>query len=125
MTDGYSLAYGARFLKRVIDDPTIRIDNVNTFKPPNTSPTDTELFAVISRVTKVHHPEALITTKMLSGYTESQLFRQLGIIAYGWTPIYTTTEENEGVHGNNERITVKNVREGTREFYEVVLAVSQ
>jgi acetylornithine deacetylase/succinyl-diaminopimelate desuccinylase-like protein len=112
-------------LKRVIADPTIRIENVNTFKPPNTSPTDTELFAVISRVTKVHHPEALITTKMLSGYTESQLFRQLGIVAYGWTPIYTTSEENEGVHGNNERITVKNVREGTREFYEVVLGIAK
>lgn len=112
-------------LKRVIADPSIKIENVNTFKPPNSSATDTELFAVISRITKVHHPEALITTKMLAGYTESQLYRQLGIISYGWTPIYTTVEENEGVHGNNERITVKNVREGTREFYEVVLAVSQ
>ena len=112
-------------LKRVIDDPTIKIENVNTFKPPNSSATDTELFEVISRVTKAHHPEALITTKMLAGYTESQLFRQLGIIAYGWAPIYTTAEENEGVHGNNERITVKNVREGTREFYEVVLAISK
>ncbi len=112
-------------LKRIIDDPTIKIENVNTFKPPNSSTTDTELFEVITRITKKHHPEALITTKMLSGYTESQLFRQLGIIAYGWTPIYTTPEENEGVHGNNERITVKNVREGTREFYEVLLAISQ
>ena len=107
-------------LKRVIDDPKIQIENVNTFKPPNSSSLDTELFQVISRVTKAHHPEALITTKMLSGYTESQLYRQLGITAYGWAPINTTVEENEGVHGNNERITVKNVREGTREFYEVV-----
>ena len=112
-------------LKRVIDDPTIRVENVNTFKPPNSSPTNTELFEVIMRITKAHHPEALITTKMLSGYTESQLYRQLGITAYGWTPIYTTVEENEGVHGNNERITVKNVREGTREFYEVVSAISR
>ena len=112
-------------LKRVIDDPTIKIENVNTFKPPNSSATDTELFEVISRVTKVHHPEALITTKMLSGYTESQLYRQLGIISYGWTPIYTTAEENESVHGNNERISVKNVREGTREFYEVVFGIAK
>ena len=76
-------------------------------------------------MTKLHHPEALITTKMLSGYTESQLYRQLGITSYGWTPIYTTVEENEGVHGNNERITVRNVREGTREFYEVVSEIAR
>lgn len=107
-------------LAKVIADPLIKIENVNTFKPPNSSPLDTELFRAIARVSKLHHPEALITTKMLSGYTESQLYRQLGITSYGWAPIYTTVEENEGVHGNNERITVKNVREGTQEFYEVV-----
>ena len=112
-------------LTRVIGDPLIRIENVNTFKPPNSSPLDTELFRLIARVTKLHHPEALITTKMLSGYTESQLYRQLGITSYGWTPIYTTVEENEGVHGNNERITVRNVREGTREFYEVVSEIAR
>ncbi|MBA2525869.1 MAG: hypothetical protein H0V18_08830 [Pyrinomonadaceae bacterium] len=43
----------------------------------------------------------------------------------GWAPIYTTAEENAGVHGNNERITVKNVREGTREFYEVVSQIAR
>jgi acetylornithine deacetylase/succinyl-diaminopimelate desuccinylase-like protein len=112
-------------LKLVIGDPTIKITNVNSFKPPNSSPLDTELFRVIARVTKAHHPEALITTKMLSGYTESQLYRQLGIICYGWAPLYTTAEENEGVHGNNERVTVKNIREGTREFYEVVSMIAR
>jgi len=112
-------------LKTVIADPTIKIENVNTFKPPNSSPVDTELFKVISEVSKANHPEAIVTTKMLSGYTESQLYRQLGIIAYGWAPFYTTVEENEGVHGNNERISVKNIREGTREFYEVVSRISR
>ncbi len=112
-------------LKQVISDPTIHIENVNTFKPPNSSPINTELFEIIARVTRVHHPETLITTKMLSGYTESQLYRQLGIVSYGWAPIYTTTEESAGVHGNNERITVKNVREGTKEFYDVVRQIAR
>jgi acetylornithine deacetylase/succinyl-diaminopimelate desuccinylase-like protein len=112
-------------LRRVIADPSIEIKQVNRFKPPNSAPIATELFDVITRVTKAHHPEALITTKMLSGYTESQLYRQLGITAYGWAPIYTTPEENEGVHGNNERISVKNVREGTRELYEVVSQIAR
>jgi acetylornithine deacetylase/succinyl-diaminopimelate desuccinylase-like protein len=112
-------------LKAVVDDPTIKIENVNTFKPPNSSPVDTELFTVIAQLTKANHPEAIVTTKMLSGYTESQLYRQLGIIAYGWAPFYTTVDENEGVHGNNERITVKNIREGTKEFFDVVNRISR
>jgi len=112
-------------LTAVVADPTLSIKNVNTFKPPNSSVVNTELFETIARVTKAHHPEALVTTKMLSGYTESQLYRQLGIIAYGWTPIYTTSEENEGVHGNNERIRVVDVRQGTRELYEVVSQIAR
>ena len=112
-------------LTAVIADPSIKIENVNQFKPPNSSPINTELFSLIARKTKEKHPGAVITTKMLSGYTESQLYRQLGITAYGWAPIYTTADEDEGVHGNNERISVRNVREGTREFYEVVKEISR
>jgi len=112
-------------LTAVIADPSIKIENVNQFKPPNSSPINTELFSLIARKTKEKHPGAVITTKMLSGYTESQLYRQLGITAYGWAPIYTTADEDEGVHGNNERISVRNVREGTREFFEVVKEISR
>jgi acetylornithine deacetylase/succinyl-diaminopimelate desuccinylase-like protein len=112
-------------LKTQIADPSIKIENINRFKQPNSSAIDTELFSLIARKTKEKHPRAVVTTKMLSGYTESQLYRQLGIVAYGWAPIYTTPEEDEGVHGNNERISVKNVREGTREFYEVVRDISR
>ena len=112
-------------LTAVIADPTIKIENINRFKPPNSSPINTELFSLITRKTKENYPTAVVTTKMLSGYTESQLFRQLGITAYGWAPIYTTAEEDEGVHGNNERISVRNVRQGTREFYEVVKDISR
>lgn len=112
-------------LTAVIGDPSIKIENINRFKPPNSSPTKTELFSLITQKTKDNHPSAIVTTKMLSGYTESQLYRQLGIIAYGWAPIYTTPEEDEGVHGNNERISVKNIRQGTREFYEVVRDISR
>jgi acetylornithine deacetylase/succinyl-diaminopimelate desuccinylase-like protein len=112
-------------LRAVIADPAIKIENVNRFKQPNSSPVDTELFSLIARKTKEKHPEAIVTTKMLSGYTESQLYRQLGIVAYGWAPIYTTPQEDEGVHGNNERISLQNVRQGTREFYDVVRDISR
>ena len=112
-------------LSAVIADPSIKIENVNRFKPPNSSPINTELFSLIAKKTKENYPSAVVTTKMLSGYTESQLYRQLGIIAYGWAPIYTTPEEDEGVHGNNERISIRNVRQGTREFYEVVRDISR
>jgi len=107
-------------VKKVVNDPSIKVENINGFKPPNSSPIDSDLFRIISQVTRAHHPEAIITTRLMSGYTESQLYRPLGIICYGWSPISTTPDENQGVHGNNERVSIENVREGTREMYEVV-----
>ena len=74
-------------------------------------------------LTKANHPKAVVTTKMLSGYTESQLYRQLGITGV-WAPFYPTPED-EGVYGNNERISVTNIRQGTREFFEVVRDISR
>ena len=112
-------------LKRLINDPSIKIEPISDFRPPNSSPIDTDLFRAISQVTHSRHPEAIITTRLMSGYTESQLYRQLGIICYGWSPVSTTPDENQGVHGNNERVSVENVREGTREMYEVVSRLSQ
>src|SRR5689334_25138049 len=61
-------------LTAVVADPTIKIERVNRFKPPNSSPTNTELFSLIARQAKQNHPGTIVTTKLLSGYTESQLY---------------------------------------------------
>jgi acetylornithine deacetylase/succinyl-diaminopimelate desuccinylase-like protein len=39
-------------LTAVIADPSIKIENANRFKPPNSSPTKTDLFSLITRKTK-------------------------------------------------------------------------
>jgi acetylornithine deacetylase/succinyl-diaminopimelate desuccinylase-like protein len=113
------------YLKGVIADPTIEFQQTKTFFPAISSPTDTELFRIIEKVTKQYHPEAITTTKLLSGATESVLFRPLGIASYGWAPINTTPEEGSGVHGNNERVTVSNIRQGIREMYEVISQIAR
>src|SRR6185295_12013329 len=43
-------------LTKVIADPSIKVTNVNTFKPPNSSAIDTELFRTIASMTKRSHP---------------------------------------------------------------------
>ena len=98
-------------IKKVIADPTIQIENVNTFKPPNSSPVDTELFQVISKVTKVRHPEALITTKMLRA-TQKALYRS-GIVSTGGRQSIPRRGKRRR-HGTTSELR-ENVREGTRE----------
>jgi acetylornithine deacetylase/succinyl-diaminopimelate desuccinylase-like protein len=107
-------------LRGVIGDPTVEIVAPAAFRVPNQSPTDTELFRVIERVLARHHPGVPVTTKMLTGATESVLFRPLGVVAYGFTPLLTTSEETATGHGDDERINEATVRRSTGLFYEVV-----
>ena len=75
---------------------------------------------MIERVLGRHYPGVPVTTKMLTGATESVLFRPLGIVAYGFTPLLTTSEEVATGHGDDERINEATVRRSTGVFYEVV-----
>ena len=107
-------------LRRVIDDDTVAIEPPAVFRTPNQSPTDTELFQVIERVLARHYPGIPVTTKMLTGATESVLYRPLGMVAYGFTPLLTTAEEVATGHGDDERVSEATVRRSTGIFYEVV-----
>jgi acetylornithine deacetylase/succinyl-diaminopimelate desuccinylase-like protein len=107
-------------LRTVIADPTVEITAPDTFRMPNQSSTDTDLFRVIEQVLARHYPGVPVTTKMLTGATESVLFRPLGVVAYGFTPLLTTSEETATGHGDDERINEATVRRSTGVFYEVV-----
>ena len=110
-----------RALRRIVADDTIAIESLQTdFRPATISPTNTELFAAIERTVERHFPGAIVTSRLLSGYTESGLMRQLGIVCYGFSPFLLTREETASVHGDNERVSVENVRRGLRLLYEVV-----
>lgn len=110
-------------LTRVIDDPEVEIEPPATFRTPNQSPAETELFRAIQTVFNRHFPGVPVTTKMLTGATESVLFRPLGVVAYGFTPLLTTAEEVATAHGDDERISEATVRRSAGIFYEVVSEV--
>ncbi len=107
-------------LRRVIEDPQVEIVTPATFRTPNESPVDTELFRVFERVLARRYPGVPVTTKLLSGATESVLFRPAGVAAYGFTTLLTTSEELASAHGDDERIRVADLRQATGLFYEVV-----
>ena len=107
-------------LRGVIDDPTVEIVPPASFRPPNHSPVDNDLFRAIESVMRRHYPGVPVTTKMLTGATECVLYRPLGIGCYGFTPLLTTSEEVASVHGDDERVGEATVRRSAVIFYEVV-----
>lgn len=109
-------------LTLVIGDGNIEIERIMAFSPAISS-TDTELFNALVSVTKRHFPEAAVLPSMLTGFTDSHFFRDLGIPSYGYSPFLVPAADRGGVHGNNERISIENVRRGTQMMIEIMQAL--
>ena len=109
-------------LRAVIDEPTIEIEKILSFTPA-VSTTDTELYRAIDEVCKRNFGDALVLPAVATGFTDSHFFRDLGITSYGFAPLLIPAEDRAGVHGNNERISVENVKRGVRMNLEIVSQV--
>jgi acetylornithine deacetylase/succinyl-diaminopimelate desuccinylase-like protein len=112
-------------IRRVVNDPNVTVEPLNAeFRQANYSPTNTDLYAAIRKVSGKYFAGAPVVPHITSGYTENQRYRPLGINSYGFTPYTATEDEGNTEHGNDERIRVEEVRRGPRILFDVVAAVA-
>jgi len=81
------------------------------FTPAITS-TDTDLYRALEEVTLAEFPGANFVPRVLGGFTDSHFTRDLGIASYGYSAMAVPQADASGVHGNDERVSVENVRRG-------------
>ena len=111
-------------LKRVVGDTAVHFQTLLEPKAPFESPTNTDLFRAIERAAKERDPDAFVTTPMLTGATDRPSYRKAGIVVYGLDPFKVeVADEQRGVHGNDERLSVENVGFGVRFVYDVLRLV--
>ena len=108
-----------RQLSGIIDDEAIQIERIMGFSPAVSS-TDTELFRVIETLTAEYYPEATVVPSVVGGFTDSHFLRDMGITAYGYHPVLLPDSELQRIHGNDERLSLQNIRQGSRMIYNVV-----
>jgi acetylornithine deacetylase/succinyl-diaminopimelate desuccinylase-like protein len=108
-------------LKRIVADSAVHFTTLLAPKPPFESPVNTELFRAVERAAKERDPKAFVTSSMMTGATDRPSYRKLGIIAYGLDPFRVeAADEQRGVHGNDERLSVENVGFGVRFLYDIL-----
>ncbi|MBK89406.1 MAG: peptidase M20 [Gammaproteobacteria bacterium] len=105
-------------LEGIINDPNIAIDKIMGFTPA-VSRTDTPLFEVLANVADEYFGATVIPT-VAGGFTDSHFFRDLGITSYGYSPFAFAPREFAGVHGNDERLAVEQLRRGVKIYYAVL-----
>ncbi len=108
-------------LRAVVGNDKIKIEPLSEFRQPNSSPTNTLLYRIIEQVVHEYNPRAIVAPVLNAGYTESQMYRPLGIICYGFVPIELTPEVDATEHAANERVPVDQLRRAVKMFYEIVV----
>ena len=108
-----------RELKRVVGDDGIEMETVLNFGN-SSSPFDSLLVDSVREVVSRHHAHVDVVPNILSGFTDSHYFRDLGIHCYGFMPFLLIDDDLRRIHGNDERISVENMERGPRILYEVI-----
>jgi acetylornithine deacetylase/succinyl-diaminopimelate desuccinylase-like protein len=106
-------------LRSVMDDAKVEIEVEFASESPS-SEAGTELHEAMKAVCNDVMAEAAVVPRVTAGFTDSRAFRRRGVPAYGFVPMLLGPDEQGGMHGNNERISVANLRLGVEVLYRVV-----
>ncbi len=119
LVPGYSSDRFINELRGVIGDPRIEIETVFSSES-KASPLDTELMTAIRDATAAVMPGAPLLPRVMVGFTDSRTFRRRGVPSYGFVPMLLAPNEQSGMHGHNERISLTNIRLGVEVMAGVV-----
>ena len=106
----------------VIDDPGIEIESLLAVRAAESRP-GTPLWRALEATARAQDPAAILVPNVIPGFTDSHFFRELGIVAYGWTPFVSSPREGPA-HGANERMLVANVERGPSILRDLLLRLA-
>jgi acetylornithine deacetylase/succinyl-diaminopimelate desuccinylase-like protein len=107
-------------IRGTLGDPSITIEPLQPVIASAASRTDTDLFRAIEKVAARRAPGVPVVPTLLTSWTESSLLRPLGIQAYGFDPLALDEREAGLSHGDDERVSLVNIREGAEIIYDIV-----
>jgi acetylornithine deacetylase/succinyl-diaminopimelate desuccinylase-like protein len=112
------------WVRRAVADPNVQVQIARDPKIPNLSPPDTELYKAMADTLRRRAPGAVVAPMILVAFTDNWVFRRCGLHGYGFSPFILEEDELQRIHGNDERISLENVREGVRAYAELLLTVA-
>jgi acetylornithine deacetylase/succinyl-diaminopimelate desuccinylase-like protein len=114
----------ARF-RQIINDPTIEVTLATGPQMPSTEPSsvNSAMFKAMEAVITRLHPDDLVLPYMSRGSTDGSYLRAKGVQVYG-VPLFTIDPADNRYHGIDERISTKNLNDGTELLWQIVLEVA-
>ncbi|HEX7937873.1 MAG TPA: M20/M25/M40 family metallo-hydrolase, partial [Gemmatimonadaceae bacterium] len=123
----------AAMLKRVIADDRIEVKQLagpgaarpDAAAPPAlVSSEDTDLYRALVKEAKAQYPGAEVTSYLFQAGTDAGAWRSRGIPVYGIYPYAIDNEDLSRMHGNDERVSIESLRQGTEMIYRTLVSVA-
>jgi acetylornithine deacetylase/succinyl-diaminopimelate desuccinylase-like protein len=97
---------------------------LNTAMRMQPSNTTSELFRTLVAESKRVFPGVPVTTYLFQAGTDAGAWRSRGIPVYGIYPYPISADELTRMHGNDERVSIKSLQQGTDLIYNTLLKVA-
>jgi len=112
-------------LRRVINDARVEVTITDRGEDAPASDFASPMFEAIAETVKELAPDMVTVPYMSTGATDSVRLRQLGMQAYGLLPFPMDQEDEDRMHGNDERIPLASLDFGTRLVFGAVHRVAR
>ena len=112
-------------LRRVINDSSVSVAITDRGDDAPASDFTSPMFAAIAETVRELAPDMVTVPYMSTGATDSARLRQLGMQAFGILPFPMDQNDEDRMHGNDERIPLASLDFGTRLIFGSVFRVTR
>ncbi|HMC54577.1 MAG TPA: M20/M25/M40 family metallo-hydrolase [Gemmatimonadaceae bacterium] len=88
------------------------------------SPDTTALFRALTAAARATYPGAEVTPYLFQAGTDAAAWRSRGVPVYGIYPYAISAEDLKRMHGNDERVSIRSLQQGTEMIYRTLVEVA-
>jgi acetylornithine deacetylase/succinyl-diaminopimelate desuccinylase-like protein len=112
-------------MRRVIADTSIEVKlGARSSQSIPVSPDTTALYRALERQARAQFPGAEVTTYLFQAGTDAGAWRARGVPVYGIYPYPIDAEDLTRMHGNDERVSIESLRQGTEMIFRTLVEVA-
>jgi acetylornithine deacetylase/succinyl-diaminopimelate desuccinylase-like protein len=122
---GQSIESVVNRLKRVVNDPLVDIAVTDRGDDSPASDFHSPMFTAIRESVNALDPSMTVVPYLSTGATDSARLRSWGMQAFGLLPFPMNQEDEDRMHGNDERVPLASLDFGTRMIYGAISRVAR
>jgi acetylornithine deacetylase/succinyl-diaminopimelate desuccinylase-like protein len=111
-------------LAAAVGDPLVRLEIAERGEDAPASDFHSPMFTAIVETVKELDPSLAVVPYMSTGATDSARLRQWGMQAFGVLPFPMVQDDEDRMHGNDERVPLDSLAFGTRMIFGTILRVA-